>query len=228
MSFCDVMVNSRETLYPDLANEVIGLSDDILFSNVDSDSPREVRQFVSGCGCPEQLVPRKDSNVTFRNLDHRAEYFPMVARTTPQAFFGCPPPAVRPRSPTSISAERSLNLPTRPSPATIKHEEYVSRVLNDPHDDLYDDSSPIAASGNEGAPTGDSDGDSDGDDDYTDHSDDDGGATDMDIEMDTRVPQNRLPREGRDVANRNNISVTEETRRDLSRLQVNAYSILQH
>ena len=186
-----------------MTEEEIGPSDDVLLSKMDS--PGEVRQFVSECGCPEQVVSRKNSNAIFRNLDHLAEYFPMVARTTPQAFFGRPPKAVRPRSPPvrpqiSISGGSTFNLPTRPSPVATKHEAYVNGVLNDPHDDLYEDSNSAAAGRNGGAGTENYDGDGD-DADQNDDDDDD------DVEMDT--PDNRSLSERSDSHTMRRVSTTD-------------------
>jgi hypothetical protein len=47
------------------------------------------------CGCPERVVLQKDSRVIFGNLEDE-DYFPMIARTYSQAFYGLPPKALRP------------------------------------------------------------------------------------------------------------------------------------
>ena len=49
----------------------------------------------SDCGCPEKVVLQKDSRAIFDNLEHD-DYFPMIARTHSQAFFGLPPKALQP------------------------------------------------------------------------------------------------------------------------------------
>lgn len=49
-----------------------------------------------------------DGKALFYDLDPTNEYFPMVARSDPQSFFGVPPNAVRPLS-------HSFQLPTRSS-----------------------------------------------------------------------------------------------------------------
>jgi hypothetical protein len=54
------------------------------------------------CGCPEQIVSQKDCNAIFSNLSHDEEYFPMVARTEPEAFFGISPKEIRPKAPEVI------------------------------------------------------------------------------------------------------------------------------
>jgi hypothetical protein len=67
------------------------------------------------CDCPEQIVSQKDCNAIFSNLSHDEEYFPMVARTEPEAFFGTPPPPppkeIRPKAPEVVrSSQSSLSI----------------------------------------------------------------------------------------------------------------------
>lgn len=53
---------------------------------------------MADCGCPEQVVSHQESRTIFYGLNHEEEYFPMVSRPLPLAFFGLPPPALRPRA----------------------------------------------------------------------------------------------------------------------------------
>jgi hypothetical protein len=48
------------------------------------------------------VVPQKDWKFTFPGLDPQEEYFPMISREDPQAFFGLAPKSLRPRAPLSI------------------------------------------------------------------------------------------------------------------------------
>jgi hypothetical protein len=70
------------TKVPDLSEGEISLSES--GSDVNSD-----------CGCPEKVVLQKDSRAIFGNLENE-DYFPMIARTSSQAFYGLPPKALRP------------------------------------------------------------------------------------------------------------------------------------
>jgi hypothetical protein len=51
------------------------------------------------CGCPSVSVPQRDLKATFAGLDHQEEYFPMISREDPQAFFGQAPESIQPRAP---------------------------------------------------------------------------------------------------------------------------------
>jgi hypothetical protein len=70
------------TKVPDLSEGEISLSGSE--PNVNSD-----------CGCPEKVVLQKNSRAIFHNLEHE-DYFPMIARTHSQAFYGLPPKALQP------------------------------------------------------------------------------------------------------------------------------------
>ena len=90
--------------------------------------PDQSPQIVAECSCPQRVVSRKASSVTFHQLDHREEYFPMVARTDARAFFGLPPKALRPSPPTSNNPETAIgrstfNLPTGPSLSVSCHSK---------------------------------------------------------------------------------------------------------
>ena len=109
--------------------------------------PDQSFQLIAECGCPRRIVSRKDSSVTFHHLDHKEEYFPMVARTDARAFFGLPPKALRPRPPADNNPEtvtgRSIsNLQTRPplsvSPFSGKGEAGMYGAINNDHRSLYD------------------------------------------------------------------------------------------
>jgi hypothetical protein len=67
----------------------------------DAEDATQVKDTIgfAKCGCPEQIVSQKDCNAIFSNLSHDEMYFPMVARTEPEAFFGIPPKEVRPKAP---------------------------------------------------------------------------------------------------------------------------------
>ncbi|KAE9373626.1 hypothetical protein N431DRAFT_338191 [Stipitochalara longipes BDJ] len=91
------------------------------------------------CGCPSMVVPQKDLKATFMGLDHRQEYFPMIAREDPQAFFGLAPRSLRPRAPLPVP----LSIQTR-----VEQPGNNNRRRNSPpkadidHGDLYDADSP--------------------------------------------------------------------------------------
>jgi hypothetical protein len=49
-------------------------------------------------------VSRSDSRAIFSGLDHREEYFPMIARIENKSFFGIPPAPVAPKAATENKA----------------------------------------------------------------------------------------------------------------------------
>ena len=49
------------------------------------------------------LVPQKDLKVTFAGLDPQEDYFSMISREDPQAFFCLAPKSLQPRAPLSMS-----------------------------------------------------------------------------------------------------------------------------
>ncbi|PMD41316.1 hypothetical protein L207DRAFT_323111 [Hyaloscypha variabilis F] len=75
--------------------------DDLLRTNPEHESPSvEVTPPESSAyGCPHMVVPQKDLKATFVGLDHQQEYFPMISREDPQAFFGLAPKSLQPRAP---------------------------------------------------------------------------------------------------------------------------------
>lgn len=75
-------------------------------------SEGEISLFGSGpnvnsdCGCPEKVVLQKDARTIFDSLEND-DYFPMIARTHSQAFYGLPPNVLRiinPKMSTEISS----------------------------------------------------------------------------------------------------------------------------
>ena len=104
---------------------------------LDVDIPMEDDQINEDCGCPEEIVLLKDSKVTFKNLNHEDEYFPMVAKLSVEAFFGLPPNPIRPKEPRAITPEAHPAILT-PSKSNHPH-------VRDHHDvdDLYS-ASPMA------------------------------------------------------------------------------------
>lgn len=54
-------------------------------------------QTIAECGCPKQILSQREFKATFVGLNSEEYYFPMIARTTPDAFFGLPPDSVRPQ-----------------------------------------------------------------------------------------------------------------------------------
>jgi len=68
---------------------------------------------AAGCGCPLQKVSQGNSQATFNDLDLEEEYFPMIARTDPQSFFGLPPRGIKP---TRLEARSSVTAPGGQTP----------------------------------------------------------------------------------------------------------------
>jgi hypothetical protein len=105
------------------------------------------------CGCPKKVVSLKDSSVTFHDLDHTQEYFPMVSRTVPQSFFASPPSAVLPKPPqitclTLDPAVTPLELSTQVTPNNLNpsaHEGNRNYGLSghDDDDDHMETDTPI-------------------------------------------------------------------------------------
>lgn len=60
-------------------------------------------QYIAACGCPETI--EVTGKVVLTGLDPNQHYFPMIARTDPQSFFGIPPKAVQP----NLSSVPKLN-----------------------------------------------------------------------------------------------------------------------
>jgi len=58
----------------------------------------------ASCGCARQVASQSDTKATFSDLDHREEYFPMIARTRDKSFFGIPPAPVAPEAATDSNA----------------------------------------------------------------------------------------------------------------------------
>jgi hypothetical protein len=97
------------------------------------------------CNCPVKFVSLKTFKATFIGLDHEEEYFPMISRCEPQAFFGLAPAPVRPTAlvrapPTSPIHIRRSSPVERVLPA---YQQYVRNTLNGGHEDLYDASSNV-------------------------------------------------------------------------------------
>lgn len=194
-------------------------------------------------------MPLKNSNAVFQNLDPLAEYFPMVARTTPQAFFGRPPKAVRPRSPPqkpqfSICEGSALNLSTQPSPTPTA--PWSNADVNGVFDNLCDASNADSDGNNNAADQGDDHNDEQDEMDTSDcklpskqcdsysvrraagGSSSDSAVVEPRGHSDKAIPsgaQNRFDKEGRTVPGRKAFSTTAEAeiRRD-SWLQVNLCS----
>ena len=61
----------------------------------------------TGCNCPTRIVSQKEFKATFTRLNHEEDYFPMVSRTDPQAFYGLPPKGLRPKAPHVTPSSRS-------------------------------------------------------------------------------------------------------------------------
>jgi hypothetical protein len=99
-------------------------------------------QGLGVCDCPEQLVSLRTSEATFYNLSHEEEYFPMVARTDPQAFFAQTPKPLRPNAPVSHLPERSSRTTTPissvPAVKADKKTDRSATTASGAFDDLYD------------------------------------------------------------------------------------------
>ncbi len=98
---------------------------------------------VDKCDCPEQVVSQKTFKATFTGLNHKEEYFPMISRSEPQAFFGLAPAAVRPTVLVRAPPTRPIHI-RRSSPAKNAlptYQQYVRDTLNGGHENLYDASS---------------------------------------------------------------------------------------
>ena len=67
----------------------------------------------------------KDRKAVFLGLDHKEEYFPMVARIDSQAFFAMPPAAISPRGPRLALTDR---VPTNNLIAPLNHSSYDNTV----------------------------------------------------------------------------------------------------
>ncbi len=78
-------------------------------------------------------MSQRDSRTTFHDLDLSEEYFPMVARMNSQAFFGLPPPGLRPkgREETTFTEPQSRATLKSHPPRQAHFEDY------DGNDDLY-------------------------------------------------------------------------------------------
>jgi hypothetical protein len=122
---------------------------------VDDDTASTDWVTVAACGCPEQIVPLKDSSATFTGLSQEEKYFPMISGIAPQSFFGFPPSALRP-------AAASQDLPANPNVDAVssaldstKSKETMQGDFNDlidtsQDDDDDDDASKFYEDGNAG------------------------------------------------------------------------------
>jgi hypothetical protein len=80
-------------------------------SSRESDRISKEAPHVPGkCNCPEQVVSQRLFKATFKGLDCRKRYFPMVSRTDAQAFFGLPPKGVLPKGRDVMVAKKSAKL----------------------------------------------------------------------------------------------------------------------
>jgi hypothetical protein len=68
---------------------------------------------------------------TFTGLSREEEYFPMISRNEPQAFFGLAPAAVRPKEPTHLRE----SLPARDTPPM--HRGGAKDNSREDREDLY-------------------------------------------------------------------------------------------
>jgi hypothetical protein len=98
---------------------------------------------VDKCGCPKQFVSQKAFKATFTGLSHQEEYFPMISRNEPQAFFGLASALVRPTALVTAPPTSPIHI-QRSSPAKNAlptYQRYVRDTLSRGHEDLYDASS---------------------------------------------------------------------------------------
>lgn len=77
----------------------------------------------SDCGCPEKVVLQKDSRAIFDNLEHD-DYFPMIARTHSQAFYGLPPKALQPTHLQIIHPKTSTGISSSISATSAPHNSH--------------------------------------------------------------------------------------------------------
>jgi hypothetical protein len=77
----------------------------------------------SDCGCPEKVVLQKDSRAIFDNLEHD-DYFPMIARTQYQAFYGLPPKALQPTHLQVIHPKTSTGISSSISATSAPHNSH--------------------------------------------------------------------------------------------------------
>jgi len=94
---------------------------------------------IAGCGCPEQVVPLKNSSVIFEGLNEQEKYFPMISTVSPQSFYGLPPAAIQPAI-LEESADSPVALET---PFVPEAQHWAPRQEQKEHfyDDIYDASS---------------------------------------------------------------------------------------
>jgi hypothetical protein len=69
----------------------------------------------------------KDQKAVFLSLNHKEEYFPIVAWINNQAFFALPPEAINPKAPKLAYTDRA---PTNDFTAPFNHGSYNDKVDN--------------------------------------------------------------------------------------------------
>ena len=79
----------------------------------------------SNCGCLEKVVLQKDSRAIFDNLKHD-DYFPMIARTHSQAFYGLPPKALRIINPGLSTGNSGSDTTTSIPRKSHNHARYIT------------------------------------------------------------------------------------------------------
>jgi hypothetical protein len=116
-----------------------------VLENDQTEQPTQTSQPPVKCGCPEQVVPQKDSRAVFQNLSDTETYFPLVSRTDDQAFYGVPPCALRPKAPEAelLIPSRAFapTLRARPAPcepSNTKHDSHVPASFNEDYGNIYD------------------------------------------------------------------------------------------
>lgn len=76
--------------------------------------------------------------ITFKGLDHQQEYFPMIARDDPEAFFGLAPRSLRPTAPPSpvqLIVQTRVEA-RRPGRSNVRRQSPPKAEID--HGNLYD------------------------------------------------------------------------------------------
>ncbi|KAI9781879.1 MAG: hypothetical protein M1839_005673 [Geoglossum umbratile] len=87
---------------------------------------------IDKCDCLEQVISQTACKTTFSGLNPEEEYFPMISRNKPRAFFSLAPTPVRPTRPTHIRK----SLPARDAPRTRRRD--VQDSSSGGRENLYD------------------------------------------------------------------------------------------
>jgi hypothetical protein len=94
------------------------------------------RTFPQKCNFQEKVVSQKYFKATFKGLNSEEDYFPMVCRADSRAFFGLPPPSVRPKAQDTALPTRSASWENNQTPRFgIPTSNYRRPFVTDEEDD---------------------------------------------------------------------------------------------